>query len=179
MDDDLEASVRGIIARLRAAMADVANGDVAAIKSLYSHSPDATSFYGWGGFEKGWEAVSKRWDWAGAQFRGGTVRYENVSTVMTPGMFYVTDIETFEGQRVASVEGLTAWSNRGSPTSFAVKAANGGCFIAMATGWKRNTSHPPNSPGEWLFRAVRGCGAPVHRSISFIRRVDESIRDGS
>jgi ketosteroid isomerase-like protein len=112
MDDDLEASVRGIIARLRAAMADVANGDVAAIKSLYSHSPDATSFYGWGGFEKGWEAVSKRWDWAGAQFRGGTVRYENVSTVMTPGMFYVTDIETFEGQRVASVEGLTAWSNR-------------------------------------------------------------------
>jgi ketosteroid isomerase-like protein len=112
MDDDLEASVRATIARLHAAMADVANGDVSAIKRIYSHSPDATSFYGWGGFEKGWQAVSKRWHWAGAQFRGGTVRYENVSTVMTPEMFYVTDIETFEGQRVASVEGVTGWSNR-------------------------------------------------------------------
>ena len=112
MGDELETSVRAAIARLHAAMADVANGDVSAIKSLYSHGFDATSFYGWGGYEKGWEAVSKRWDWAGAQFRGGSVRYENISTVMTPELFYVTDIETFEGQRVASVEGVTGWSNR-------------------------------------------------------------------
>ena len=34
---------------------------------------DATSFYGWGGYEKGWDAVSRRWDWAGQQFKGGTV----------------------------------------------------------------------------------------------------------
>jgi ketosteroid isomerase-like protein len=112
MGDELETSVRAAIDRLHAAMADVANGDVSAIKSLYSYSGDATSFYGWGGYEKGWDAVSKRWDWAGTQFRGGTVRYENISTVMTPEMFYVTDIETFEGQRVASVEGVTGWSNR-------------------------------------------------------------------
>jgi ketosteroid isomerase-like protein len=111
-NEELEASVRAAIARLHAAMADVANGDVSAIKSLYSHSAEATSFYGWGGFEKGWEAVSKRWDWAGAQFKGGTVRHENISTVISPEMFYVTDIETFQGQRVASVEGVTGWSNR-------------------------------------------------------------------
>ena len=30
-------------------MAKVANGDVSEIKALYSHSADATSFYGWGG----------------------------------------------------------------------------------------------------------------------------------
>ena len=107
-----EASVNAAIARLRAAMAKVANGDVSAIKSLYSHTADATSFYGWGGYEKGGEAVSRRWDWAGSQFKGGTVRYQNVSTVVTPEMFYVTDIETFEGQRVAGVEGVTGWSNR-------------------------------------------------------------------
>jgi ketosteroid isomerase-like protein len=93
-------------------MAKVANGDVSAIKSLYSHTADATSFYGWGGYEKGGEAVSRRWDWAGSQFKGGTVRYENVSTVVTPEMFYVTDIETFEDQRVTGVEGVTGWSNR-------------------------------------------------------------------
>jgi ketosteroid isomerase-like protein len=111
-NEELEASVRAAIARLHAAMADVANGDVSAIKSLYTHSAEATSFYGWGGFEKGWEAVSKRWDWAGARFKGGTVRHENISTVISPEMFYVTDIETFQGQRVASVEGVTGWSNR-------------------------------------------------------------------
>ena len=109
---EIETSVRAAIARLHAAMAKVANGDVSAIKSLYSHTADATSFYGWGGYEKGWESVSGRWDWAGAQFKGGTVRHENISTVITPEMFYVTDIETYEGQRVASVEGVTGWSNR-------------------------------------------------------------------
>ena len=107
-----EASVNAAIARLRTAMARVANGDVSAIKSLYSNTADATSFYGWGGYEKGGEAVSRRWDWAGKQFKGGTVRYENVSTVVTSEMFYVTDIETFEDQRVAGVEGVTGWSNR-------------------------------------------------------------------
>lgn len=111
-DAELEASVRAAIAQLHAAMARVANGDVSAIKALYSHCADATSFYGWGGHEKGWEAVSRRWDWAGVQFKGGSVRYENVSTVVTPDLFYVTDIETFDNQRVADVEGLTGWSNR-------------------------------------------------------------------
>ena len=109
---EVEASVRMAIARLHAAMAMVANGDVSDIKALYSHGAEATSFYGWGGYEKGWEAVSRRWDWAGAQFKGGTVRYENISTVITPEMFYVTDIETFENQRVADVEDITGWSNR-------------------------------------------------------------------
>lgn len=109
---ELEASVQAAIARLNAAMAKVANGDVSAIKALYSHTADATSFYGWGGYEKGWEGVSKRWDWAGAQFKGGSVRYERVSLVVTPELFYVTDIETYDNQRVADVEGLTGWSNR-------------------------------------------------------------------
>jgi ketosteroid isomerase-like protein len=112
VDNELEASVRAAIARLHAAMAKVANGDVSEIKRLYSHTADATSFYGWGGYEKGKEAVSKRWDWAGQQFKGGAVRHENITTVITPEMFYVTDIETFENQRVAGVEGVTSWSNR-------------------------------------------------------------------
>src|ERR1700744_3474270 len=113
MDDaELKASVKAAIARLYAAMAKVANGDIAEINRHYAHSADATSFYGWGGYEKGDEAVSKRWDWAGQQFRGGTVRHENITTVITPEMFYTTDIETFSDQRMAGVEGPTGWSNR-------------------------------------------------------------------
>ena len=77
-----------VIARLHAAMAKVADGDILAIKALYAHSDDATSFYGWGGYEKGWDAVSKRWDWAGGQFKGGTVSYQNVTTVATAELAY-------------------------------------------------------------------------------------------
>jgi ketosteroid isomerase-like protein len=111
-DAALKTSVDAAIARLHAAMAKVANGDVSEIKRLYSDSADATSFYGWGGYEKGEEAVSKRWDWAGQQFRGGTVRHENITTVITPEMFYTTDIETFSDQRMAGIDGVTGWSNR-------------------------------------------------------------------
>ncbi len=63
-DATLEISVQQALEQLHAAMAQVANGDVAAIKALYARSNEATSFYGWGGYEKGWESVSKRWGWA-------------------------------------------------------------------------------------------------------------------
>jgi ketosteroid isomerase-like protein len=99
------------VARLHAAMAEVANGDTAAIRALYAHTDDATSFYGWGGYEKGWEAVSRRWDWAGQQFKGGTVAYENVTTVVTAELAYTTDIETFK-VRMAGMDQPTQWSNR-------------------------------------------------------------------
>ena len=109
---DLDPNVRAALERLHAAMGKVANGDVSAIKALYSHTADATSFYGWGGYEHGWEAVAKRWDWAGQQFKGGAVSYQNVSTVVTSAMFLTTDIETYTNQRMAGVDGLTGWSNR-------------------------------------------------------------------
>ena len=99
------------IAKLHAAMADVANGDVSAIKTLYSHSDDATSFYGWGGYEKGWDAVSARWDWAAQQFKGGSMSYQNVTTVVSDTLAYVTDIESFT-VRVAGMVEPTEWSNR-------------------------------------------------------------------
>ena len=104
-------SFAAAIARLYAAMAKVANGDISDITALYSHTDDATSFYGWGGYEKGWQAVSKRWDWAGQQFKGGSVSYENVTTVVSSELAYTTDIETFEA-RMEGMEQPTRWSNR-------------------------------------------------------------------
>lgn len=105
------ASLAGAVAALRAALAQVANGDVSAIKALYSHSDDATSFYGWGGYEKGWAQVSRRWDWAGEQFRGGTVSHESVTSVVGADLAYTTDIETF-CVRMAGLEEPTTWTNR-------------------------------------------------------------------
>ena len=100
-----------VIARLHAAMANVANGDISAIRALYAHTDDATSFYGWGGYEKGWAAVSKRWDWAGQQFKGGSVTYENVTTVVSSELAYTTDIETFDA-RMEGMDEAARWSNR-------------------------------------------------------------------
>lgn len=106
-----DPSIEAAIARLRSAMADVANGNVAAIKQLYEHSDDATSFYGWGGYEKGWSQVDRRWDWAARQFQGGTVSYEPLTRVASGDLFYETVIETF----ICRVEGKpepVTWSNR-------------------------------------------------------------------
>lgn len=109
---ELRQSVEAAIAQLHSAMGDVANGNVQAIKALYSHSDEATSFYGWGGWEKGWDAVSTRWDWAGQQFKGGTVSYQNVTTVIAPELFYTTDIETFRMNAMDGMGQPTGWSNR-------------------------------------------------------------------
>jgi ketosteroid isomerase-like protein len=99
------------VARLQAALAELANGDTSAIKALYSHRDDATSFYGWGGYEKGWAAVEERWSWAGRQFKGGTVDHVNVTTVVTAELAYTTDIETFE-VLVDGMDRPARWSNR-------------------------------------------------------------------
>lgn len=112
MPSPANPSIEAAVARLHAAMADVANGDIRAIKALYSHANDATSFYGWGGWEKGWDAVSARWDWAGQQFKGGTVSYQSLTLVEAPGLFYTTDVETFTMKAMDGMGRPTSWSNR-------------------------------------------------------------------
>ena len=54
-DHTTEQAVRRAIERLHAAMSMVVSGDVSALEALHSHQDDVTSFYGWGGYEKGWE----------------------------------------------------------------------------------------------------------------------------
>jgi ketosteroid isomerase-like protein len=104
-------SLRSAIEQLHAAIGRAADGDPRAIQALYSQSGDVTAFYGWGGYERGWEAVRERWNWAAAQFGGGTVAYQNLTTVATAEMAYTTDVETFH-VRLAGVDGAAEWSNR-------------------------------------------------------------------
>jgi ketosteroid isomerase-like protein len=111
VDQAVLQGVRRAIERLHAAMRANAAGDPSAIKALYSHADDVTAFYGWGGYEKGWAEVSRRWDWAARQFQGGEVSYQNLTTVVTPELAYTTDIETFR-VRLAGRAAPTEWSNR-------------------------------------------------------------------
>ena len=97
--------------RMHKAFAKVANGDVSEVMGLHSHADDATSFYGWGGYEKGWDKVSRRWEWAGTQFLGGTVSYETISTVVSGDLAYAVEIETYVAKRPGVAAPVT-WSNR-------------------------------------------------------------------
>lgn len=110
-DGRIPESLRAAIEQLHAAIGRAADGDPRAIQALYSHSGDVTAFYGWGGYERGWEAVRERWNWAAAQFGGGTVAYQNLTTVVTTEMAYTTDVETFR-VRLADAGGPVEWSNR-------------------------------------------------------------------
>jgi ketosteroid isomerase-like protein len=104
-------ALRTAIGRLRAAIGLVADGDPRAIQALYSTRDDVTAFYGWGGYEHGRDAVRERWDWAAAQFAGGTVSYENLTIVVAAEMAYTTDLETFR-VRLAGAGEPVEWSNR-------------------------------------------------------------------
>jgi len=99
------------LAALHEALAHVANGDVGPIKALYSHADDATSMYGWGGYEKGWDDVSQRWDWAAKQFGGGTVSHRNITTVVGSELACTTEIETFH-VTLPGMDRPTQWTNR-------------------------------------------------------------------
>lgn len=108
---NVPAELRAVIDELHAAIASAASGNPRPIQALYSHRDDATAFYGWGGYERGWDAVRRRWDWAAAQFGGGTVHYENLTIVVTPELAYTTDLETFR-VRLAGADAPVEWSNR-------------------------------------------------------------------
>ena len=86
---------RRAVERLGAAMNTLMSGDASAIKALYSHRDDVTAFFGWGGYEKGWAEVSRRWDWAAEQFKGGgPVTYEHLTATVAPGLAVTTHLES-------------------------------------------------------------------------------------
>jgi ketosteroid isomerase-like protein len=71
-----------------------------------------TAFFGWGGYERGWAEVSRRWDWAAEQFKGGgPVTYEHLTAVTAPGLAVTTHIETAR-VRLRGTERPSEWSNR-------------------------------------------------------------------
>jgi ketosteroid isomerase-like protein len=87
----------------RAAQEAFINGDAAEWKANASQGPDATIFGGFGGFEKGWEDVGKRYDWAAAQFHGSGAekRVEYLSTGASGDLAFTVAIERNAASTVA------------------------------------------------------------------------------
>jgi ketosteroid isomerase-like protein len=89
-DKEFEAA----LAKMDAAQLELQNGRPAAYKALWSHADDVTLSGGFGGtIEKGWDPVSRRLDWAGAQFSKGTNTIDRVVAHASTDLAYVVQIE--------------------------------------------------------------------------------------
>lgn len=92
-----ETEEKGFLAALvamDAAQLELQNGKPEAFKALWSHADDITLSGGFGGtIEKGWEQISRRLDWVGAQFSKGTNTIERVSAKANGNLGYVVQVE--------------------------------------------------------------------------------------
>ena len=79
-------------------------GDPAPYKACWSHADDVTIFGGWGAYEKGWEQVGPRLDWAAARFLEGQRTIELLSMAISGDLAYTVWIERGETRLVGSDE---------------------------------------------------------------------------
>jgi len=83
-----------MLAKVDAAQLELQNGQPAAFKALWSHADDVTLSGGFGGtIEKGWDQISRRLDWVGAQFSKGTNTIERIVANANGNLGYVVQIE--------------------------------------------------------------------------------------
>lgn len=65
-----------------------------AYKALWSHQADVTLGGGFGGgFERGWDSVAKRLDWASSQFREGRNEIQRISSWTSGDLGYLVQAE--------------------------------------------------------------------------------------
>jgi ketosteroid isomerase-like protein len=71
------------------------NGDPSLWKQICSKSNDATIMGGFGGYEKSWDQVGPRYDWAASQFKESDAKLsvEYISTVVSGDLAYILVIE--------------------------------------------------------------------------------------
>jgi ketosteroid isomerase-like protein len=90
-----EAEFASFLKRWETAQDAFINGDPTEWKVNASHSPDSTIFGGFGGYEKGWDQVGQRYDWASSQFQASnaTKTVEYLSTGVSDGLAFSVSIE--------------------------------------------------------------------------------------
>ncbi len=90
ISDDFQA----MLTQVDAAQRELQNGKAEAFKALWSQADDITLSGGFGGtVEKGWEQISRRLDWVGAQFSNGTNAVERVVANESGDLRYVVQLE--------------------------------------------------------------------------------------
>jgi ketosteroid isomerase-like protein len=88
------AEFQAMLVKMDAAQLELQNGKAEAFKALWSHADDVTLSGGFGGsVEKGWEQISRRLDWVGAQFSNGTNTHERVVANVSGDLGYIVQME--------------------------------------------------------------------------------------
>lgn len=82
------------------------NGDAARWKASSSQGADATIFGGFGGFEKGWDEVGIRYDWASSQFQASGAKkvIEYLNTGESGDLGFTVSIERSQVRSGAGAE---------------------------------------------------------------------------
>jgi ketosteroid isomerase-like protein len=75
------------------ALGELVEGRPEPFKALWSHADDVVIMGAFGGYERGWEQVSARLDWAAKGIASTGRSAENVVTVVGDGLAYTVDLE--------------------------------------------------------------------------------------
>lgn len=90
------ADIDSIRTQSRDALTRIAKGDPAGYEALYSRRDDITLGNPFGGFARGWEAVSERIERAASLYTDGeTPSFETIAECVTAEMIYTVEIERF------------------------------------------------------------------------------------
>jgi ketosteroid isomerase-like protein len=89
----IEQEFRAFLARRQEATAAFFNGDPAPWKAQATQTDAITMFGGFGGSERGWDAVDDRYTWAAAANAEGSVRGELIACHVTADLAYTVAIE--------------------------------------------------------------------------------------
>jgi ketosteroid isomerase-like protein len=75
------------------ALGELVEGRPEPFKALWSHAEDVVIMGAFGGYERGWEQVSARLDWAAKGIASTDRSVENVVTVVSGDLAYTVDLE--------------------------------------------------------------------------------------
>ena len=84
---------RPTLDQVEAALRQFVLGDATAIQACWSHADDVTILGGWGAYERGWEQVGPRLEWAAARYRGGTLTCEPLAQGVSGDLAYTIWLE--------------------------------------------------------------------------------------
>lgn len=90
-----EASFREFLTRFEKGLNNFINGDPTLWKQHVSRSEDVSIMGGFGAYEKGWQQVGPRYDWAAARFKpsGAKAEFEYLAIAVSEGLAYTAAIE--------------------------------------------------------------------------------------
>ncbi len=88
-----DGNFKEFMARCQEALGHLVEGRAEPFKALWSHADDVLIMGAFGGYERGWEQVMARLDWAAKGINATNRTAENVVAVVSGDLAYTVDLE--------------------------------------------------------------------------------------